>query len=123
MCGNCDTHGSYLMGPGPTDGFSPLSWPLLETFFTIVSAIKNFCLNLLARYLIYDVMAINSVPTVNSFFVKRYAMIEEEILKPRAKEKAYIQVQVWESLGTRGSRLIVVVGPHHLWVCVKFFIG
>ena len=44
------------------------------------------------RYLIYDIMAINTVPVVLEPFTSRYAKIEEEIVKPRTVERAYIQV-------------------------------
>ena len=43
------------------------------------------------RYLVYDIMSVNEKAVVQEGFLQRYGRIEEEVLKPRQAEAAYIQ--------------------------------
>uniref|UniRef100_A0A7R9V957 mRNA guanylyltransferase n=1 Tax=Chlamydomonas euryale TaxID=1486919 RepID=A0A7R9V957_9CHLO len=43
------------------------------------------------RYLVYDAMAVGERPLVTEPFVVRYKIVEEEVLRPRAVEIAYIR--------------------------------
>ena len=52
------------------------------------------------RYLVYDIMSVNGTAVVHEPFLRRYGRIEDEVVRPRQAEAAYIQ----EGEGSRKYR-------------------